>query len=51
MITRIIIPLREREKSFKLVRKDEAAMLAAIAEAQRGETIEAADLLRKIRGK
>jgi hypothetical protein len=42
---------REGEESFELGPKDEAALLAAIAEAERGETVSAAEVLRKIRGK
>lgn len=48
--TRVTVLAREGEESFELGPEDEAALLAAIAEAERGETVGAAEVLRKIRG-
>ena len=42
-----IIASDERE-TFRLGSKDEAALLSAIAEAKRGDTIDAKDLLAKL---
>lgn len=39
----------EGDETFELAPEEEAKLLAAIAEAERGETISAADLLKKIR--
>ncbi len=39
----------EGDETFELAPAEEAKLLAAIAEAERGETISAADLLKKIR--
>jgi hypothetical protein len=50
MTTRITAPLGERGESFELGHEDEAALLAAISEAERGETVGATEVLRKIRG-
>ena len=50
MTTKVTPPLPQSEESFELVPEDEVALLAAIAEAERGETIGAAELLSKIRG-
>jgi len=48
--TKVTVLAREGEESFELGPEDEAALLAAIAEAERGETVGAAEVLRKIRG-
>lgn len=45
---KIAAPAREREKSFELGSEGEAAPLAAIAQAERGETASAAEVLRQI---
>jgi hypothetical protein len=39
---------REGEETFELGPEDEAALLAAIAEAERGESVSAAEILQKI---
>jgi len=39
----------EGDETFELSSEDEAKLLAAIAEAERGETTNAADLLKQIR--
>ena len=48
--TKVTVLAREGEESFELGPEDEAALLAAIAEAERGETVGAAEVLRRIRG-
>jgi hypothetical protein len=49
--TKVTVLAREGEETFELALEDEAALLAAIEEAERGETVSAAEVLRKIHGK
>lgn len=49
--TKVTVLAREGAETFALGPEDEAALLAAIAEAERGETVSATEVLSKIRGK
>lgn len=47
--TVVTVLAQEGDETFELAPAEEARLLAAIAEADRGETTSAADLLKKIR--
>jgi hypothetical protein len=47
--TKVTVLAREGEETFELGPEDEATLLAAIAEAERGESVSAAEVLQKIR--
>jgi hypothetical protein len=47
--TKVTVLASEGEETFELGAEDEAALLAAIAEAERGENVSAAEVLQKIR--
>ena len=47
--TKVTVLASEGEEAFELGSEDEAALLAAIAEAERGESVSAAEVLQKIR--
>lgn len=49
--TKVTVLAREGEETFELGPEDEAALLAAITEAERRESVSAAEVLRKIRSK
>ncbi len=49
--TKVTVLARDGDESFELGPEDEAALLAAIAEVERGEAVGAAEVLRKIRGR
>jgi hypothetical protein len=46
--TKVTVLAREGEETFELAPEDEAALLTAIGEAERGETVSAAEILQKI---
>jgi hypothetical protein len=48
---KVTVLAREGEETFELGPEDEASLLAAIAEAERGESVSATEVLRKIRRK
>jgi len=48
--TKVTVLAREGAETFALGPEDEAALLAAIAEAERGETVSSKEVLSKIRG-
>lgn len=47
--TKVIVIADEGEASFDVSPEQETELLAAIAEAERGETVSAADLLERLR--
>jgi hypothetical protein len=47
--TKVTILAQEKEEAFELRPEDEAALLEALAEADRGETIDPETLFREIR--
>ena len=47
--TKVTVLAGEGEETFELGLQDEAALLAALAEAGRGESVSAAEVLQKIR--
>lgn len=49
--TKVTVLAREGAETFTLGPKEEADLLAAITEAERGETVGATEVLSKIRGK
>lgn len=49
--TKVTVLAREGEESFELGPEDEAVLLAAIAEVERGESVSAAEVLRQIHRK
>jgi hypothetical protein len=49
--TNVTVLAREGTETFTLGPKEEVDLLAAIAEAERGETVSATEVLSKIRGK
>lgn len=49
--TKVTVLASEGEETFELGPHDEAALLAAIAEAERGESVSAEEVLQEIRRK
>ena len=49
--TKVTVLASEGEETFELGPRDEAALLAAIAEAERGESVSAEEVLQEIRRK
>jgi hypothetical protein len=47
--TKVTVLAPEGEEMFELGPEDEAALLAAVSEAERGESVGAAEVVRKIR--